>query len=269
MVKSEKKPDISFIVPCYNEEDLIGYTLPRLINSFKSNGYELELVAVDNGSTDRTAEIIQGLMQEHDEIVFSQIDVNRGYGNGVISSIKYCTAPWVGIIPADGQVDAEDVVRLYEAIVTTNGIVLGKVRRRFRMDGLYRKVVSTVYNIFVRMLWPMLASIDINGSPKILPRDYILRMNLQSKGWLLDPEIMIKGHKMGLKVIELNVFARMRGNGVSHVRVETCWEFFRNLLSFRFSRKWKKEFENTARAEMPTGKPGTQIQSAGGYHKTG
>lgn len=209
----ESVPDVSFIVPCYNEEDIIGYTLPRLHSAFEKAGYNLELIAVDNGSVDRTTEIIKELALQYPSIVYHRVEINEGYGKGVLNGIPLCQAPWVGIIPADGQVDAEDVVRLYEAVITTNGNILGKVRRRFRMDGLYRKVVSTSYNIFVRMLYPKLESIDINGSPKLLPNHIINAMHLKSKGWLLDPEIMIKAHYMGVHVMELNVFARMRGNG--------------------------------------------------------
>lgn len=239
-------PDVSFIVPCYNEEEIVGYTLPRLHSAFEKAGYTLELIAVDNGSTDRTGRIIKELAREYPSIVLHRVEVNEGYGNGIISAIPRCTAPWVGMIPADGQVDAEDVVRLYEAVITTNGNILGKVRRRFRMDGLYRKAVSTSYNIFVRMLYPKLESIDINGSPKLMPSRILNAMKLESKGWLLDPEIMIKAYYMGVHVMELNVFGRMRGNGVSHVKVMTCWEFLHNLLKFRFSKEWRRNFQNVS-----------------------
>jgi hypothetical protein len=53
---------------------------------------------------------------------------------------------------------------------------------------------------------------------------------------------------MGLRVLEFNVFARMRGNGLSHVRVGTCWEFLRNLMIFRFSPempKWRRKLNST------------------------
>jgi len=98
-------------------------------------------------------------------------------------------------------------------------------------------------------LWPSLGSIDVNGSPKILPTRVIPLMELESKDWFLDPEIMIKAHTMGLRVLEFNVFARLRANGASHVRASTCWEFFRNLLVFRFSKKmarWKREVAHRA-----------------------
>jgi hypothetical protein len=163
------------------------------------------------------------------------VEKNIGFGFGILSGIPHAMAPWVGMVAADGQVDAEDVVRLYEAVAATRSKVLGKVRRRFRMDGPIRKVISICYNLYVKTLWPKLGSMDVNGQPRILPRDVLLAMNLQSTNWLLDPEMLIKAHYMGVRVFEFNVFARMRGNGLSHVRASTCWEFFRHLLVYRFT----------------------------------
>ncbi len=241
-------PELSFVMPCYNEQEIIGYTIPRFTAAFRNAGIKLELIAVDNGSRDRTGEMIREMAANDPAIIYHRVEINEGYGNGVLSGLTVCRAPWVGIIPCDGQVDAEDVVALFDAIKTTDGNVLGKVRRRFRMDGLWRKIVSVSYNLMVRVLWPRLGSIDVNGSPKILPREAIEAMDLKSKTWFLDPEIVIKAHYMGLRVLEFNVFARMRGNGLSHVRVGTCWEFLRNLMIFRFSPampKWRRKLNST------------------------
>jgi len=252
-LNKDAAPDVSFIMPCYNEEAVLTYTIPRFVKAFREAGYRLELVAVDNGSKDRTGEILQALTTSYPEVVPHRVEVNQGYGYGLLSGIPHCTAPWVGMIPADGQVDAEDVVRLYEAVAATDGRVLGKVRRRFRMDGFRRKVVSVSYNLFIRLLWPQLQSIDVNGTPKILPRTILHAMDLKSKNWLLDPEIMIKAHYMGLTVLEFNAFARMRGGGVSHVRMGTLWEFFQYLLAFRFSKKWRQDFQATSRKRIDAG----------------
>jgi glycosyltransferase involved in cell wall biosynthesis len=221
-------------MPCYNEEQVVSYTISRLLNAFNKAGYQLQIVAVDNGSWDRTGEIINRLAAGSTSISQHRVEANQGYGFGILSGLPVCKAAWVGMIPADGQVDAEDVVRLYEAVVTANGPVLGKVRRRFRMDGLLRKTVSTGFNLFFRALWPTLPSLDVNGNPKILPRAAAEAMRLQSKNWLLDAEIMLKAHYMGLRILEFNAFARMRSGGISHVHPQTCWEFFHTLLRFRF-----------------------------------
>jgi glycosyltransferase involved in cell wall biosynthesis len=221
-------------MPCYNEEDAVAYTVHRLLGAFDRAGYRLQLVTVDNGSWDGTGKILRELALRSTSVVHHRVEKNVGYGNGVLSGMPHCTAAWVGHIPADGQVDAEDVVRLYEMAVLSRENVVAKVRRRFRMDGATRKVISFGYNVFVRLLWPGLVW-DVNAVPKILPRQLILLMQLTSMGWALDPEIMIKAHYMGVRVIELNILSRERCSGKSKVRGDAMWELIRSLIGFRFS----------------------------------
>jgi polyisoprenyl-phosphate glycosyltransferase len=261
------RPGLSLVMPCYNEEESVGVTVRRLVTVFAAAGHDLELITVDNGSHDRTGEILARLAAEYPGVRPHRIEVNRGYGHGLLAGIPLARGHWVGFIPADGQIDAEDVVRLYECAADTNGNVVAKARRRFRMDGLQRKVVSVAYNLMIRILWPRLDSLDVNGTPKILPRSALLEMRLESQGWFLDPEIMLKAHAMGMRVLEFNVFARMRGNGVSHVRASTCWEFFRNLLAFRFGgrlRAWKRSLADRARATAGPEAPAYQAAPAAG-----
>lgn len=260
-----RAPDLSLIVPCYNEEDVAEFTIRRLLDAFEKRGHVLEVVAVDNGSSDRTGEILNRLASEHPNVIPHRVELNEGYGKGVLRAIPLCTGRWTGPIPADGQVDAEDVVRLFEAADATNGRVLAKVRRRFRMDGLKRKVVSIAYNFFFRALWPKIASLDINGSPKIFPRSYLTRMDLESYDWCLDPEMMVKAHHMGLRVLEVNVFARMRGGGTSHVRTTTIWLFLSRLLGVRFFGAhggWKHDPPPPEIVADPVGKAGSRAADA-------
>lgn len=251
------QPNLSLIMPCYNEESVAGVTAKRLVRAFRRADLRLELVAVDNGSQDRTGEILDGLAAEFPEVQKHRVEVNEGYGKGVLSALPVTRGAWVGIIPADGQVDAEDVVRLFETAAATDGMVIAKVRRRFRMDGLYRTLVSVAYNTYFRFLWPGIDSLDINGSPKLLPRRYLVAMRLESKGWCLDPEIMVKAHLLGLRVHELNAFARQRESGSSHVRPTTLWEFFHTLLAMRFSDSavWKRELPRAMTEGEQGGEP--------------
>ncbi len=243
MATAPEHPELSMIIPCYNEEQVLDHTLHHLIKAFDESGFAVEFVCVDNGSSDRTGDIIEARRSAGDPVRPCRVDVNTGYGNGVLTGIPHCRGDWIGIIPADGQVDAEDVVKLFSVLRSSDGMVLGKVRRRFRLDGIRRKIISVSYNLFVLMLWPNLGSIDVNGSPKILPAWAIRKMKLESRQWFLDPEIMIKGKKLGLRVLEMNVFAQMRSGGTSHVRMGTCWEFFSKLLKMRFGgtiRRWQR-----------------------------
>ena len=244
-------------MPCYNEEAIVAQTVKRVIGAFDRAEIPIELITVDNGSRDRTNEILRDLASHDPRIIVHRVDVNIGYGNGILSGIPRCTAPWIGFIPADGQVDAEDAVRLFEDALQTGEQVIAKARRRFRMDGGARKLVSIGYNVFFRMLWPGVESLDINGLPKIMPREVVQRMDLQSRQWFLDPEIMIKAHYLGVRVLEYNVFARMRGSGLSHVKATTCWEFFTALLRYRLSgelSRWRSTAVLPAGAE-PRSRP--------------
>lgn len=236
-------PELSLVMPCYNEEAIVAQTIKRVLAAFERADIALELIAVDNGSRDRTGELIREIMATHPNVVLHRVGVNIGYGSGILAGIPFCSAPWLGVIPADGQVDAEDAVRLFEDAIASGQAVIAKARRRFRMDGSSRKFVSVAYNMFFRTLWPGVDSLDINGLPKIMPREVVRRMALTSTQWFLDPEIMIKAHYLGVRVLEYNVFARMRGSGLSHVRATTCWEFFRSMLRYRFSSElsqWRK-----------------------------
>lgn len=250
----ENTPELSMIVPCYNEQGAIRFSLPALVNAFADAGIGFEIIAVDNGSTDRTGEILEELVAEGLPLTPVRIDDNVGYGNGVLQGIPAARGAWIGWIPADGQVEATDVVKLFEVLRHSDVPLLGKARRRFRLDGIKRKVISIVYNAFVVALFPGIGSIDVNGTPKIMPAEALRRMKLESTAWFLDPELMLKARHLGLRVLEMNVFAQMRSAGVSHVRLTTCWEFLVKLLQARFTgslRPWKREVAGLPAIEAP------------------
>jgi glycosyltransferase involved in cell wall biosynthesis len=228
------EPEISLVIPCYNEAESIRNTVTRLVEAFGARRVRLELVLVDNGSTDDTGAIIDKLVAEGMPAVRETVEDNQGYGYGVLRGLERCRGRFVGVLGADGQVDALDVARLYDVAARARTPKLVKVRRRFRMDGFTRKVVSIAYNVLANLAYGGLRSIDINGTPKIFPRAYLSRMRLESRDWFLDPEIMIKAKRLGLDVFEMNVLAHMREGGSSNVRMGTCWEFVKNLLRWRF-----------------------------------
>jgi glycosyltransferase involved in cell wall biosynthesis len=140
----------------------------------------LELVLVDNGSKDETAEIIRQMIADGLPVVLETVKINQGYGNGVLQGLKLCRGSFIGFLCADGQVDAYDVGKVYEIAANARTPYLVKVRRRFRMDGMSRKIVSVIYNSLTVILFGGLGSIDINGNPKIMPREYVEQMRLQS-----------------------------------------------------------------------------------------
>lgn len=255
------RPDLSLVLPCHNEEALVRQTATRLIEAFRAARVDLELVLVDNGSRDATGEIIEEMVAEGLPVAKAAVPVNEGYGNGVLTGLRHCRGRWVGFMCVDDQVHPNDVVRLFEIAAKSKTPKLFKVRRRFRLDGRFRRVVSFAYNVLTTLLFGDLGSMDLNANPKILPAAHLQAMHLQSKDWFLDAEVMIKAKRMGLPVYEMNVFALMRAEGVSHVRPATCWEFIKNLLYFRFG-AGRNRLEVPRLAEIEARERFVQMQKA-------
>jgi glycosyltransferase involved in cell wall biosynthesis len=239
--ESQVFPDLSLVMPCYNEEACLQLTATELAQAFAEESVQLQLVLVDNGSRDRTGQVIDHLSALGLPITKATVPVNLGYGYGVLQGLNHCTAPLVGYLCADGQVGPKDVLNLYRLALATDEPMLAKVRRRFRKDSWRRKLISIIYNAGMQCLFGWLGSIDLNGNPKILRRENLLSMGLQSRDWFLDPEIMIKSKRLRLKVVECDVEGQLRQGGKSNVRLSTCFEFLKNIVRYRMGplRVWQ------------------------------
>jgi len=246
----QKRPDISLVMPCYNEETTIVKTAPALVSSFLKEKIDLQLILVNNGSRDGTERIIDQLISLGMPIEKVNIPVNEGYGNGILEGLKRCRGHYVGFLCADGQVAPQDVVQVFRLAQGNHHPCLAKVRRKFRPDGLVRKVVSICFNGLISCVFFGLHSLDINGNPKIFPYEMLQLLLLDSKNWFLDAEIMIKARVLKIPVVEMNVRGRLRQGGKSHVRVQTSVEFFRSIYQYRLGhpiKQWREDLEDGKR----------------------
>jgi glycosyltransferase involved in cell wall biosynthesis len=248
-----RSPEVSLVMPCYNEEACLRPTAHDLLLAFEQRGLALELVLVDNGSLDRTPQIIDELIAEGHPIKKVTVAVNQGYGHGILEGLQACTAPFVGYLCADGQVAAAEAATTFEQARDAGVPILAKVRRRFRKDSWRRKVVSVLYNVGMQFVFGWFHSIDLNASPKIFPRDALRLMQLESKDWFLDPELMIKAKHIGLRVLERDVEGLARAGGKSNVRVSTCLQFLHNIAAWRFGPRlgrWKRSVRQMPAIEL-------------------
>jgi glycosyltransferase involved in cell wall biosynthesis len=245
----EGAPELSVAIPCYNEQECLPVTMPALASALGQAGVDYELVLVDNGSTDRTREIIDELAAQGLPIVKGMVRRNIGFGHGLRTGLSLARGRIVGTLCADGQVGPESVLEVYAAIRDAREPTLAKVRRRFRKDGLVRKVVSVTYNGVMHLLFPGLRALDLNGHPKLLHRETLEQMELASDDWFLDAEIMLKARHLGLQVIEIDVPGYAREGGTSNVSMDTVREFLRNILRYRTGRPWRAWKQRTFHAK--------------------
>ncbi|HUI78092.1 MAG TPA: glycosyltransferase family 2 protein [Bryobacteraceae bacterium] len=246
-------PDLSLAMPCYNEEHCLNQTVPPLVEAFQKAGIDLELVLVDNGSVDRTSTVIDRLIALGLPIRKVVVPVNRGQGLGIRTGLEACRGRHVGYLAADGQVAPESVLLIYRAVVTAGDRTIAKVRRRFRPDSLTRKIISIFYNIGMLIIFPGMPSMDVNGSPRIMPREIVPLMELTSSDWFLEAEIMLKVHYLRLMVIEIDVPGHLRRGGRSNVGWRTIFEFMRNIIRYRTGgpwREWRRKVSAAAPQEV-------------------
>ena len=235
---TENTPDLSIIVPCYNEESALELTMPPLCETFRNAGVQLQLILVDNGSKDRTSQVIDRLIARGLPVTKGIVPVNQGQGLGYVTGFELCTGRFAGNLCADGQVEPVDVLMVYHAAVRAGTPCVAKARRRYRQDSWIRKIVSICYNFLMIVLFPRIHTLDVNGNPKILPTAVVKQMELSSRDWFLEAEIMLKARLLRLPVIEIDVFGQLRQAGKSHVRFSTVVEFIQNIIRYRLGWLW-------------------------------
>lgn len=223
---------MSLVLPLYNEADGIRGIVEGLVAALVAAAVPHQLVLVNNGSTDGSAAILQELAARHPSIHVVTVEVNQGYGWGILSGLREARAPIVGFMCADGQIAPADVVRVYRRMAEGD-CDIAKVVRVAREDGLQRRVMSAVYNTLFRILFAVPAR-DINGTPKLLSRTWLDRIALESRDWFIDAELMIEIARLGGRVGEVPVTFTEREHGSSNVRLSTSLEFLRNMLRRRF-----------------------------------
>ena len=233
------EPHLSLVVPCYNEERCLDATIPPLVEAFTNAGVVVQMVLVDNGSTDRTSAVIDSLIHRGLPIVKGTVPVNRGQGLGYLTGFQQASGHHIGWICADGQVAPEDVVAVYQKLSEATVPSLAKVRRRYRQDNWKRRIISIVYNGMFQVIFLGIHSLDINGNPKMMPARMLRLMELSSEDWFLEAEAMLKADHLKLPIIEINVMGLARESGQSHVQFSAIPEFLWNILRFRLGKPWR------------------------------
>lgn len=228
-------PELSIIVPLYNEEANLPRVPVEIAAALEADGIDYELVLVENGSADGTGRVLDEMSRANPRIQVVRVSRNEGYGWGVIHGLGAARGEFSGFMGGDGQIRAEDVVRVYR-LLRQEGCDLAKVRRVERHDGFKRRVVTTLCNLLFPLLFPVRTR-DINGTPKIGRTEMLRSLRLRSKDWFIDAEVMIKLGRRRARIAEVPVEFLARGRGASNVRWTSIVEFLVNILRALFSGK--------------------------------
>lgn len=240
-------PAVSLVIPLYNEEDNVRSLAVTLSGALTAAGLDYELVLVDNGSRDRTAERVEELLRSDGRIRKVVVPENQGFGHGILTGLREARGQRVAFMCGDLQVEEGDVVKCLRTAID-GGHDLVKATRVRREDGPKRRFFSMALNLLVPLLFRTRGH-DVNGTPKVMTRDLFQRLRLESKRWFIDAELMIKASALpGLSFAEVPVVFHQRRGGRSAVRcLVASVEFLREMIFYRFS--GLRQFRGEARAE--------------------
>lgn len=116
MVTTDASPDLTILIPAYNEEDVIEATTESVVAHFRKTEIDFEILIVNNNSTDFTEEVLRLLSELHGEVRWIQSAPRPGYGVAVRSGLADFRGDTVAIVMADGSESPEDIERLYRLI---------------------------------------------------------------------------------------------------------------------------------------------------------
>lgn len=221
---------LSVTIPFYNEDTNVIRVLKELTKELNSAKIDYEILAVDNGSRDKTAKLIDQFTKKNKRVKKVVVKVNQGYGHGILSGMAEAKGNIVGWMDGDKQISAENLVKVFKLAKTKRDGIF-KVKRVDRFDGLRRNLLGQSYNILMQNIFGVKCK-DINGCPKLFSRENLNKMNLISKDWFLDSEVLIKATRLHLQIYEIPVIFEKRKTGKSNVYFHTTFEFIKNILKF-------------------------------------
>ncbi len=224
----------SLVIPAYNEEESIGAAVRGLRDALGRVEHSFEIIVVNNGSTDGTPRVLEELRADVPELAVVRVDVNRGYGNGVIAGLREAQGEILGWVDADNQVAPEDVAAVYREILH-GGADLVKAVRTTRRESRFRRLQSVVYNAIFRILFGGRYR-DINAKPKMFRRSLWESLHVTSLDFFIDAEVMIRVIRARRQIREVEVSWAARTSGRSSVQPSAAVEFLKNLLRYKFFR---------------------------------
>jgi dolichol-phosphate mannosyltransferase len=228
----DNKVSLSIVVPAYNEEALIIHTIEHLLNISHQWVDDFEVIIVDDGSSDKTPEIIDQLAQKYDTIHAYHQNPNRGFGATVRKGFENSAKHFVMVCPVDYLFTLEDF-DIYLALIKYSDIVIGYRRHRRQELPFYRRLVSSVYHTMVNIFFK-LNFFDVNWI-HMYHREQIPLFIGDSEGVFFLAENIIKAKRLGLKITGVDVNYIERPAGVATgIKPLTILKTVRELLSFYF-----------------------------------
>lgn len=219
----------SLVIPCYNE----AANLPLLLNRCKALAERpgVEVILVDNGSTDSSPEVLKKLLPDYPGCRSVRVDVNQGYGFGILAGLEAASGEILGWTHADMQTDPQDTLHGLELFEQhgMNSFVKGRRYGRPMSDVVFTVGMSFFETLLLRKpMW------DINAQPTMFSRDFFASWINPPHDFSLDLYAYYQARHSKLSVYRFPVKFGDRAHGNSHWNVnwQAKLKFIKRTLDF-------------------------------------
>jgi glycosyltransferase involved in cell wall biosynthesis len=203
---------VSACFPCYNDAKTIATMVRDAKTALAPLVDELEIVVVDDGSSDGAPDVLKALTDEVPELVVVVHERNRGYGGALISAFTTATKDWIFYTDGDAQYDAKEAALLVQAVTPRTDMVQGyKIGRG---DPWYRKVIGRVYHHVVKVAFRLHVR-DTDCDFRLFRRSLFEQMPLQSQTGVICVELVRRFERSGAEFVEIPVHHYFRPHGKS------------------------------------------------------
>ncbi len=207
-----KLKELSLFLPAYNEEENIAKTIESCDRILREVADRYEILVVEDGSRDRTAEVVRSLEKKYKNLRMEQHKPNRGYGGALQSGFYKTRFDPVVFIDSDGQFDFSEVSKLIEKKQKTGAdMVIGyRIKRNDPPKRLLLANMLKIWNLFWFGMWIR----DVDCAFKLTSRRVFETIpKLVSNGGIVSTELMAKVKRAGFKVEQVGVhhYPRVKG----------------------------------------------------------
>jgi glycosyltransferase involved in cell wall biosynthesis len=200
--------ELSILMPAYNEEATIERAIERVLESDLPVDYEL--IVVENGSTDRTRQVLASREWPR-QVRVVELDVNRGKGAGVRHALEHARGRYSAILDADLEYNPAEIPELLAPFDDGHvGAVIGtRIFQSHSAYGFWYVVGNRAINLGANLLYNAWIS-DILNCFKVMPTDLFRSLDLREDGFGIDAEIPARLLRRGVVIYEVPVTYRAR-----------------------------------------------------------